>query len=60
LFRAIDFSQEQQVKEAFPVLLKNIEEKIKQKQILDRSLRKQERLRALNLIEVDLDVAYGA
>ena len=60
LFRTIDYSQEQKVKEAFPVLLKNIEEKILSKQALNSSLTLKEKLKALNLISIDLDINFGA
>lgn len=60
LFRAIDYSKAQQIKEAFPVLVKNVEEDIIAEQSLEDNLRPEEKLESLDLLSIDLDERFGA
>lgn len=60
LFGTIDPSREQEIKESFPVLLKNMEEDIIAEQSLDETLTSSEKLLSLKLNKIEFDQLSGS
>lgn len=60
LYGVIDPSREQEVKEGFPLLLKNMQDDIIAEQSLDDTLTSREKLVSLNLREIEFDQLSGS
>jgi hypothetical protein len=55
IFGSFDRSKESYVKELIPVMLKNIQEDIVNRQSLDPSLEKEERLKSIDIVKAEFD-----
>lgn len=55
IFGSVDNSREEYIKEIIPVMIKNIQEDIINRQSLDPSLEKEERLKSIDLVKAELD-----
>lgn len=55
IFGSFDRSKEDYIKEIIPVMLKNIQEDIVNRQSLDPSLEKEERLRSIDIVRAEFD-----
>lgn len=60
LFGIIDRSRVDQIKEAFPVMVQSLEDSIKEEQVGDTSLEASEKLKELNLQDVEFDEKFSA
>lgn len=60
LFGIIDRSRVDQIKEAFPVMVQSLEDSIKEEQVGDTSLEVSEKLKELNLQDVEFDEQFSA
>jgi hypothetical protein len=59
LYGVIDLSRAEEIKESFPVFIKNVESDIKKEQIKDRGLKDSESLKSIDVVSIDFEEKTG-